>query len=173
MSDAELRKCEKMEMLSSQVTCSSFILYIMETMESRTHTFQTEEIRHEGFSGLATSHSAIPTPHEICLAHPASFQATKMNIDNVEKVIVKHTHYFYSVNQICELPSGANKTETDQQRNESRIKTLDENRIEVRNHLYIKSILAINPADRNAFERRAVTQHSIRLEENPLPQYQA
>ena len=95
-----------------------------------------DEIQHEGFSGLTTSHSAIPTPHEICLAHPASFQSTQMNIDNFEKAIVKHTHSLYSVKQICELPSGANKAETDQQRNESRIKTLDENQIEIINHLY-------------------------------------
>ena len=95
-----------------------------------------DEIRHEGFSGLATSHIAMPTLHEICLAHPDSFQSTQMNIDNFEKAIVQHTHSLYSVKQICELPSGANKAETDQQRNESRIKTLDENQIEVRNHLY-------------------------------------
>ena len=36
----------------------------------------------------------------------------------------------------------------------------------------INSILAMKPEDRNAFERRAVTQHSIRMEENPLPQNQ-
>ena len=36
----------------------------------------------------------------------------------------------------------------------------------------IYSILAMKPEDRNAFERRAVTQQSIRMEENPLPQNQ-
>ena len=37
----------------------------------------------------------------------------------------------------------------------------------------IKAILAIPTQDRNAFERRAVTQHMAKLEENPLPQNQA
>ena len=36
----------------------------------------------------------------------------------------------------------------------------------------INSILAMKPGDRNAFERRAVTQHSLRMEGNPLPQNQ-
>ena len=36
----------------------------------------------------------------------------------------------------------------------------------------INSILAMKPEDRNAFERRAVTQHSLRMEGNPLPQNQ-
>ena len=36
----------------------------------------------------------------------------------------------------------------------------------------INAILAVKPGDRNAFERRAVAQHSLRLDENPLPQNQ-
>ena len=36
--------------------------------------------------------------------------------------------------------------------------------------LDINAILAVDPGDRNAFERRAVIQHSMKREENPLPQ---
>ena len=134
--------------LSSQGPSSTFTLYNMDTMESRTHTFQMDEIRHEGFSGLATSHSAIPTPHEICLAHPASFQSTQMSIDNFEKAIVKHTHSLHSVKRECKLPP------------------------DYYSSLDINATLAVKPGDRNAFEKRAVTQHSLRMEENPHPQNQ-
>ena len=36
----------------------------------------------------------------------------------------------------------------------------------------INAILAVNPKDRNAFERRAVAQHSQKLKDNPLLQNQ-
>ena len=36
----------------------------------------------------------------------------------------------------------------------------------------INAILAVNPKDRNAFERRAVVQHSQKLKDNPLLQNQ-
>ena len=36
----------------------------------------------------------------------------------------------------------------------------------------IDAILAVKPKDRNAFERRAVAQHSLKLKDNPRPQNQ-
>ena len=91
-------------MLKSQGPSSSFILYTVDAMEASSYTFQMDEIRQEGFTGLATSCSAIPILHEICLAHPASCQSTQMSIDNFEKAIVKHTQTLYSVKRVCELP---------------------------------------------------------------------
>ena len=38
--------------------------------------------------------------------------------------------------------------------------------------LDIDAILSVKPKDRNAFERRAVAQHSLKLKDNPLPQNQ-
>ena len=36
----------------------------------------------------------------------------------------------------------------------------------------IDAILAIKPKDRNAFKRRAIAQHSLKMKDNPLPQIQ-
>ena len=91
-------------MLSSQGPSSTFILYSVDAMESRTYTFQMDEIRQESFSGLAASCSAIPTLHELCLEHPASCQSSLLSIDIFEKAIVKHTQTLYSVKRVCELP---------------------------------------------------------------------
>ena len=92
-------------MLSSQDPSSSFLLYSVDTMESKTYTFQMDEIRQEVFSGLASSCSSIPTLHELCLEHPASCQSSIMSIDNFEKAIIKHTQMLYSVKRVCELPN--------------------------------------------------------------------
>ena len=92
-------------MLNSQGPSPSFILYTVDAMEASSYTFQMDEIRQEEFSGLATSCSAIPIQHEICLAHPASCQSTQMSIANFEKAIKKHSQTLYSVKRVCELPA--------------------------------------------------------------------
>ena len=72
-------------MLSSQDPSASFILYSVDAMESRTYTFQMDEIHQEAFTGVASSCTSIPILHELCLEHPASCQSTLLSIDNLEK----------------------------------------------------------------------------------------
>ena len=92
-------------MLSSQDPSASLILYSVDAMESKTYTFQMDEIRQEAFAKMASSCTSIPTLHELCLEHPASCQSTLLSIDNFEKAIVKNTQTLYSVKRVCELPN--------------------------------------------------------------------
>ena len=78
-------------MLNSLGPNPSFILNSVNAMEASSFIVQLDEVRQEEFYGLATSCSAIPIQHEICLAHPASYQSTQMNIDNFEKAITTLT----------------------------------------------------------------------------------
>ena len=48
-------------MLASKQSGSSFILYPVSALETKTYTFQIDEIRQEVFNGLGTSCSSIQT----------------------------------------------------------------------------------------------------------------
>ena len=158
-------------MLNSLGPNPSFMLYSVKAMEASSFIIQLKEVQQEEFYGIDSACNAIPTQHEICLAHPASCQSTQMNIVNFEKTITKHSLPLYSLKRVGEYlhvqivyahidppstlqytrihnmdRSDINKAEIDQQRNKSRLRTLDMNQIEAKNHLYTLDGKQNNPA---------------------------
>ena len=79
---------------------------------------------------------------------------TEANVTQADPIILP------SCPEAAEIPNGANEMHI-QDAPPDYYSTLD-----------INAILSVKPGDRNAFERRAVAQHSLRLDENPLPQNQ-
>ena len=59
-------------MLASKQSGSSFILYPVSALETKTYTFQIAEIGQEVTNGLGTSCSSIQTLNKLCLEHPSS-----------------------------------------------------------------------------------------------------
>ena len=75
----------------------SFIMYSVKTLEANSFITRLNEVQQEEFYGIQSACEAIPIQHEICLAHPASSQSTKMNTINFEKAIRKHSHSLHSL----------------------------------------------------------------------------
>ena len=92
-------------MMDSLSHDTSFILYSVKSYDASSFTIQLSEVKEEEFYGLDAACSAIPTQHEICLAHPASCQSTQMNIGNFEKTIKIRSHSLISLKRVCELPA--------------------------------------------------------------------
>ena len=92
-------------MLASKQSGSSFILYPVSALETKTYTFQIAEIGQEVTNGLGTSCSSIQTLNELCLQHPSSYQLSLLSINNAESSIKKHTQTLFSVKRIYKLPS--------------------------------------------------------------------
>ena len=91
-------------MLASKESGSSFILYPISALETKTYTFEISEISDDVFEGLEASCSYITTLNDFCLEHPSSCQLSTLSIKNAESSIKTHIQTLYSVKRICELP---------------------------------------------------------------------
>ena len=171
-------------------------------MEANSFTVQLDEIRQEEFYGLAASYSAIVIQHEILPASTSLLERFKWpligSLAAIALIVIltsafcllkNHSNSGVSVNiNNAAYSSHDSPVCTEAIVNQANpiiipscpaaIEIQDDAPVQDTPPDYystvdIKAILAISPRDRNAFERRAVTQHMAKLEENPLPQNQA